>query len=426
MKRRIFAMCMAAVTMGMTLLGCGVAQTSSESKQQEQSETDAAVTADNGTVTLTVWGGDQDQEMLAEMIEEFKEAHASEADFDIILGIESEATCKETLLGDVLNGADVFAFADDQLMTMVAAGALAPVDNADAVKAANMEEAVAAATVNDTLYAYPMTADNGYFMYYDKGLFSESDVSSLEQMLAVAAEANRKVVMDWSSGWYLYSFFGNTGMEMSLNPDGVTMSCNWNSTDGSVKGVDVAESMLSIATHPGFASMTDEALLAGLKDGTVAAAVSGVWNSAAVAEAWGANYGAVKLPAYSCAGQQIQMASFSGYKMVGVNAYSDHTDWALKLADWLTNEENQKIRFEKRAQGPSNINAADSDAVHDTPAIQALLEQAEFSVLQRVGNTYWEPTTNLGNTLAAGNPDGKSLQELMDTTVEAITAFIVQ
>ncbi len=426
MKRKIFAICMALITTGMTFSGCGTAQAPTKEAGLTESVTQPQTTADNGTVALTVWGGDQDQEMLAEMIDGFKAAHAGEAEFDITLAIESEASCKETLLGDVLNGADVFAFADDQLMTMVAAGALAPVDNADAVRAANMEEAVAAATVNDTLYAYPMTADNGYFMYYDKSVFSESDVSSLEQMLEVAAAANRKVVMDWSSGWYLYSFFGNTGMELSLNPDGVTMTCNWNSTDGNIKGVDVAESMVSIASHPGFASMTDDVMLAGLKDGTVAAAVSGVWNSAAVAEAWGANYGAVKLPAYTCAGQQVQMASFSGYKMVGVNAYSDHTDWALKLADWITNEENQKIRFEKREQGPSNINAADSDAVHNAPAIQALLSQAEFAVLQRVGNTYWDPTTNLGNTLAAGNPEGKNLQELMDTTVEGITAFIVQ
>ena len=45
--------------------------------------------------------------------------------------------------------------------------------------------------------------------------------------------------------------------------------------------------------------------------------------------------GAVKLPTYTCAGQQIQMASFTGYKMMGVNAYSKHKDWALKLADWF-------------------------------------------------------------------------------------------
>ena len=48
------------------------------------------------------------------------------------------------------------------------------------------------------------------------------------------------------------------------------------------------------------------------------------------------------------------MSSFTGYKMMGVNAYSKYPEWAAKLADWLTNEENQTIRFEERNQGPSN------------------------------------------------------------------------
>ncbi len=42
------------------------------------------------------------------------------------------------------------------------------------------------------------------------------------------------------------------------------------------------------------------------------------------------------------------MSSFTGYKMMGVNAYSKYPEWAAKLADWLTNEENQTIRFEER------------------------------------------------------------------------------
>ena len=38
---------------------------------------------------------------------------------------------------------------------MVAGGALYPVPNADEVKKANVEGAIDAATVDDTLYAYP-------------------------------------------------------------------------------------------------------------------------------------------------------------------------------------------------------------------------------------------------------------------------------
>ena len=111
--------------------------------------------------------------------------------------------------------------------------------------------------------------------------------------------------------------------------------------------------------------------------------------------------------------------------MVGVNAYSEHVDWALKFADWITNEQNQTLRFEVRNQGPSNINAAASDAVQKVPAIQAVMEQSEFGVLQRVGNNYWEPFTPYGETLVAGNPNGLELQEIIDTLVAGITASTV-
>ena len=54
------------------------------------------------------------------------------------------------------------------MISLVASGALEPVPNADVISSANLEESVAAASYNGVLYGYPMTADNGYFLYYDK------------------------------------------------------------------------------------------------------------------------------------------------------------------------------------------------------------------------------------------------------------------
>lgn len=420
MRKKIAAIMILVLTISMALGGCG----KTEEKASESSKTEEKK-EESGVVTLKVWGATEDQELLAEIVESFKAEYADEAEFDITIEAVEEADCRQTLLADVQGGADVFAFADDQLLTLVAAGALVPVDNVDEVKVANNEESVAAASVNDKLYAYPMTADNGYCMYYDKSVFSEADVASLDQMLNVAAAANKKVTMDWMSGWYLYSFFGNTGMTLGLNDDGVTTACDWNTTEGAIKGTDVAQAMLNISANPAFASMGDDELIEGAKNGTVAAGVSGVWTVTALEEAWGDNLGAVKLPTYTCAGQQVQMASFSGYKMVGVNAYSEYPEWGLKLADWITNEQNQQLRFEKRGQGPSNNNVASSEEVKNAPAIQAVLAQAEFATLQRVGNNYWEPIADFGGKMAAGNPEGTDLQELMDKTVKAITASVV-
>ncbi len=374
------------------------------------------------TVSLTVWGAEEDAELLEELIASFQSRYSAEADFLITCQPQGESGCKDVLLGDLEAGADVFAFADDQVAALAAAGALDPVPDAAAIQGASLSAAVEAASVNGTLYAYPLTADNGYFLYYNKAYFTEEDVRTMDRLLAAAEEAGGLFTMDWTSAWYVYAFFGNTGLKVGLNDDGLTNYCNWNSSDGPVAGVDVAQAMLSIAASPGFASRTDEEFLAGVRDGSVIAGVSGVWNAVAVQEAWGENAGAVKLPTYTCKGRQIQMASFSGCKLVGVNAYSAHPEWAARLAEWITSEESQRLRFEKRGQGPANSAAAASPEVQQSAAIAALLEQSEFSQIQRVGGNLWDPVSEFASSMAQGNPSGASLQAQLDRMVEGVTA----
>ena len=382
--------------------------------------------ADSGTeepvVALTVWGAEEDESLLKEIFASFQSHYAGQAEFQIAFQPQSESSCKDALLADLENGPDVFAFADDQVAALAAAGGLDPIEDADRIRAANLTAAVEAASVGNVLFAYPLTADNGYFLYYNKAYFSEEDISSLNRMLEVAAQAGRLVTMDWSSAWYVYSFFGNTGLEVGLNEDGITNYCTWNSTEGPITGVDVAQAMLEIAASPGFASRTDTDFLSGVQNGTVIAGISGVWNAVAIQAAWGGNAGAAKLPAYTCAGQQVPMASFSGCKLIGVNAYSQHPEWAARLAEWITNEENQRLRFAMRGQGPSNISAAGSPEVQSSQAIAALLAQSEFSQLQRVGGKFWDPVTEFAASMAQGNPSGTSLQTQLDRMVEGITA----
>lgn len=411
--KRFLAFTLPVILMTGMLSGC-------QSKQDGKEETLSPEDEKGGVVALTVWCATEDEELMNQMIGSFKTEYASEAEFDITMEAIGEADCKDELFADMEGGADVFTFADDQLRILVAAGALSPVMNADTVKSANIEGASETATINDKLYAYPMTADNGYFLYYNKAYFSEADVQSLNTMLDVAAASGKKVVMDWTSGWYLYSFFGGTGLEMGLNDDGVSNHCNWNATGTEIQGIDVAMAMLSIANHPGFLNAVDASFVSGIQDGSVIAGVFGVWDSNAVAEAWGENYGATKLPTYSCAGKDVQMASFTGYKMVGVNAYSENEEWAHKLAEWITNEENQTLRFTMRGQGPSNIKAAASPEVADAPAIQAILAQSEYAVPQRIGANYWAPAQKFGEQMASGMTPS-DLQQYMDSLVEEIT-----
>lgn len=423
MKKLITAV-LAFSLAGMLFTGC------SESEKNQPADTQDTVpqetVAEGGKIKLKVWSEASNFDTLNKMIDSFKQEYAGQAEFEITLEEASDAETKNNVLADVHHAADVFPMADDQLSGMVAAGALYPVPNADEIKNANLKDSVDAASINDKLYAYPMTADNGYFMYYNKEYFSESDVQTLDGMLKIAEQNNKKVTMDWTSGWYLYAFFGNTGLDFGVNDDGVTNYCDWNSTEGEVKGVDIAEALLHISSSSGFMNAGDTALIEGVENGSVIAGISGVWNAVEIQKTWGENMGAVKLPTYTLNGNQVQMSSFKGYKLMGVNAYSENPQWAAKLADWLTNEENQMLRFEERGQGPSNVKAAESGEVGQDPAIQAVIAQSEFGKLQRVGNSYWNPCSQFGETMAAGNPSNVSLQDIMDTLVAGITQSVAQ
>lgn len=423
MKKKILSILLGVLLLGV-LTGCQN-NASDDATVGDVADATTDEVKQEGPIKLTLWAEEDNFSMLEEMIADFKKQYSSEQ-FEITLAVQSDATLRDVALSDVHGTADVFHFPDDQLNSLVAGGILEAVPNADEVKKANTEASVAAASLNGTLYGYPMTADNGYFLYYNKDYFTEEDVKTLDGILAVAEKHGKKLTMELNSGWYMYSFFGNTGMQFGINEDGVTNFCNWNTTDGAITGVDVAEAIVNVVSHPGFLSSADGSFIENAQAGTVIAAISGVWNAMSVKETWGENYGAVKLPTYTCKGQQLQMSSFTGFKMVGVNSYSPNKEWAHKLAEWITNEENQTLRFVMRNQGPSNIKAAASDEVLKVPAILAVIDQSQYGVLQRVGNNFWGACTTFADTLIAGNPDGKPLQELLDTLVAEITASTVK
>ncbi len=384
----------------------------------------SASAAQGGAVPLRVWVGDNaDVPWMEQVIADFRASRPDRA-YEIEIGVQNEGDCAKVLLSDMEAGADVFTFADDQMTTLLSAGALMPVqEGADSLRAANTPESVEAATGPDgQLYAYPATADNGYFLFYNAAYFEKDDVQTFSGMLERAAGAGKKVAFPMANGWYLYSWFKGAGLDMRLGSDGVTNLCSWNATDTPITGAQVVESLLEITAHPGFIEADSDAFVAGIKDGSIVAGVSGTWNAAVAAQVWGNHYAAAKLPTYTVAGQEKQMASFSGFKLVGVNAYSDHVGDAMDLAAFMTAKDAQVHRFQLRRQGPANVEALADPAVQAEPAIAAIVAQAPHATVQRVGSKYWDAAATLGKIIVNGNPDGTDLQKLVDNCVAGITA----
>ena len=418
--------------MAISMAACGKTSSSTDNGGSGNAGTS------NETVSLRVWGGEEDQNLLKELVEKFKKTYPDQK-FDIEIGVESESTAKDTVLTDVEAAADVFAFASDQIVDLNNAKALANIEDMDAalqnyakksvadIKAANGDGSVEAASIDGKLMAFPMTGGNGYFLYYDSSVISDEDAATWDTLLAAADKAGKKVGMTLASGWYNASFFYGAGVTTGLNDDGTTaIDFNGTSKDG-YTGVQVTQSMLNIASNKAFMAIADGDVSNQIAGGTLAAVISGTWDAENAQKVFGDGYAAAKLPTYTLDGKQVQQGSVSGYKFLGVNAYSKNVGWATVLAEFLTNEESQATRFEQRQLAPTNKKVAASDEVSKNVAIAASAAQDAYGVIQTVSAKYWDPAKTFGEMIAQGSisaTDEKAIQDALDTMVEGAKAAV--
>lgn len=418
--------------MAISMAACGKTSSSTDNGGSGNAGTS------NETVSLRVWGGEEDQNLLKQLVEKFKKTYPDQK-FDIEIGVESESTAKDTVLTDVEAAADVFAFASDQIVDLNNAKALANIEDMDAalqnyakksvadIKAANGDGSVEAASIDGKLMAFPMTGGNGYFLYYDSSVISDEDAATWDTLLAAADKAGKKVGMTLASGWYNASFFYGAGFTTGLNDDGTTaIDFNGTSKDG-YTGVQVTQSMLNIASNKAFMAIADGDVSNQIAGGTLAAVISGTWDAENAQKVFGDGYAAAKLPTYTLDGKQVQQGSVSGYKFLGVNAYSKNVGWATVLAEFLTNEESQATRFEQRQLAPTNKKVAASDEVSKNVAIAASAAQDAYGVIQTVSAKYWDPAKTFGEMIAQGSisaTDEKAIQDALDTMVEGAKAAV--
>ena len=358
---------------------------------------------------LKIWVAEAAVDFTVEQVEAFKAANPEYADMNVTVEPVGEGDAAGKVITDVEAAADIFGFAQDQLARMVAAGALIDVEpeNAAAVAAENDAGSVAAVTLGDTMYAYPMTSDNGYFLYYDKSVVT--DPSSLEQILADCEAAGKSFYMEINSGWYQTAFFFGAGCTLTYDVDdeGNINACN--ADYASENGLKALKSMITLAKSPAFVNGSS------VSNATNAAAiVDGTWDAVAAQEMFGENYAAAKLPTVD----GYQLSGFGGFKMLGVKPQTDDAKLAAcdALAAYLTSEEVQLARYEALGWGPSNLNTQKSEAVQADIALSALAEQLAFTIPQgQYPGDYWALATGLGDRII-----GKEFDDADDDTLMGV------
>ena len=352
-------------------------------------------------ITLKVWGPQEDQvdenSWLNVMLKKFEEAHP-EYKITWELGVCSEGDALSKVTADVSAAADVFMYANDQLGGMMQAEALAKLggDYLAQVTKDNSETFVNTVTYTDGgVYGFPYTA-NTWFMYYDKSVFTEEDIKSLDAML------EKGVVAYQFASWYLMSMYAANGATL-FGDKGVDAAAGIELGDGAV---DVTKYLIDLAKNPNCKDDVNGLGLSGLKDGSVNAMFSGTWDAAAVKEALGENFAAAQLPCITINGEQKQMKSFGGSKAIGVNKQSAHPKAAMQLAAFLSSAEAQLAHYEMRGIIPAASELATNPTIAaDVVAVAQSNTMVNTAIGQPIipemGN-YWGPADTIADAIVNG------------------------
>ena len=365
--------------------------TDGETETTKTAAADRPTLADYGSGTIKIWVADKVVDFTQAKCDEFFKANPDMAGYTVEIQATGEGDAAGNMVTDVQAGADIFGFAQDQLARLVAAGALMPLTGyyENFVSTNNDAGAVGASKVGNTVYAFPITSDNGYFLYYDKSVVT--DPTSLDAIVADCEKASKNIYMEINSGWYQTSFFFATGCKLEYTTDESGAFVGSDVTYASKEGVAALKAIINLAKSPSFqnGSSVDKAT-------NLAAIVDGVWDAVD--------------------GQSYQMSGFGGFKLIGVKPQTEQGKQlvCLALAEYLSNEETQLARFNEVAWGPSNLVAQQSDAVKADAALSALAEQLAYTIPQgQYPGDYWTDATSLGDDVIADKYDNMSDDELM-------------
>ncbi len=419
--KKILAILLAGMITATALAGCGGGNggsSSTDSKSDASSgsgSTDASAEkvvdantvdpelfGDEDNISLKVWAPSQALELVKKQVEDFKAAYPTKTFTNIEVSAMAEAESGTQVLNDASAAADVFGFASDHLNKLVDAKVLSEVAFVNTVSEMNAPETVEAGKIKGTLYAYPETNDNGYYLVYDKTyaypetndngyylvydktVVSEDKAGKLEDILAACKDAGKKFIFDCGNGYYACTYAFTAGVKIDgLEEDGVTQ-----------KFVQYDENE-AVKTLQAFSRLMHEYK-----------GVDGSWNTNADQKALGDNFGAAKLPTINVDGTDKQLVSLFGYKYIGVNAASKFPASAQILAYYLHGEKCQEQRAEELGWGPSNKNVQGKPVITDNPIQQAIKQQSENACVQvNIAPTFWNPMGNLGNKLIADETD---------------------
>lgn len=390
--KKFVAVSLSAMMLAGAFTACG--------EKEDSTTTTAGSTSGDGGIDLLVWAPQEEQEFLKTQCDAFNAAHP-EWDITFTYDVCGEADAGNMVTKDIDAAADVFYYANDQMNTLVSAGAITSFEGTykDQITAVNDELIMNTVTYEGKVYGVPFTT-NTYFLYYDKSVFSEEDVKSLETMLEKG-----KVFFPLKNSWCIPAFYLANGTLFGEIGDDASAGISF----ADEMGVATTKYLAELVMNPNFGvgDMGVEPLTTGYS-----AMFSGSWDANNIKGILGDNMGVAVAPTVTINGVTNNLRPYGGSKCIGVNTKTGERGnqaAATALALYLGSEEVQQARYDARQLNPTiaTVTADGEVAVVET-------EQMNLAFLQPMipeMNSVWAPFGVMGEELINGGVNADNAEE---------------
>ncbi|MBD7944486.1 extracellular solute-binding protein [Psychrobacillus sp. Sa2BUA9] len=373
---------------------------------------------------LIVWEDTDKSVALKPAIESFEKEYGIKVEFKE-LGMADKMRDQLRMDGPSGTGADVVTLPHDQIGQVVTEGLIQEIEVSDEVLSIFSDSSVNAQKYDGKLYGLPKATETPVFIY-NKALMSEAPETMDEVYEFSKGFTDGKqfgFIATWDDFYFAHGVIAGMGGYVFKENDGALDRDDIGlNNEGAIEGASYIQKWYSEGLFPkGIIGESGGSTRDGLfNEGKIASVMNGPWSFQSMKDA-GIDIGISAMPKLP---NGEPMKTFMGVKGWHVTAFTEHKYWSTKLVEWLTNEENAKIRFETTQEIPPVKTLVEDPIIADNEGAKAVALQSQYAVpmpnIPEMAEV-WSPAASALQTIATGKAEPKAA---MDDAVKNIKTNI--
>ncbi|MDO6657548.1 extracellular solute-binding protein [Anaerobacillus sp. 1_MG-2023] len=418
--KRFFALFLTLVLAIGVLAACGPQNNENASSNNGGSDSEGEDA--NKPEKLVVWEDTDKGIALEPAIASFEEEYGIKVEFKE-LGMADEIREQIRLDGPAGTGPDVITLPHDQIGQAAVEGLISPIEVEQSVIDTFTESSIQAENFDGNLYGLPKATETPVFIY-NKDLMDKAP-ESMDEVYDFAKDFTKDKQYGFLALWDNF-YFANAVLsgyggyvfdrtDEGLNPDDIGLN-----NDGAIEGTEYIQKWYQEDLFPkGLIGENGGSTMDGLfNEGKAASVMNGPWSFQGYKDA-GIDIGVAPMPTLPN-GENFK--TFIGVKGWHVSNFSENKEWATKLVEWLTNEENAKIRYEKTAEIPPVKSLIEDPVIADNEGASAVALQSQYGVpmpnIPEMAEV-WEPAASALQLVATDKQEPKAALDEATKTIKS-------